>query len=236
MRSRSSRSAMTTPYGLVLAGASFTFGRRVWKRFFDNVSIVLLDRDSLGILWYASGGGALSRIHEGKPEPSRWSGAGVSCILRDREGSLWLGGRGEPQVLRQLKPAAPASIDNPSFCVLPSETDGVWLGSPHGVAWMPVGMGWRAVSDDRFVIREATYALARGSEGSIWAGHRNGTISRWSKDGLETFLEPRRDPLQASRRSTRTMPGRSGSDTGIRGPRALNQRPGRSSRCRHSMN
>ncbi len=149
--------------------------------------VVALATDGLTTLYASMGGGFLdvkppanvsNRIHD-----PYWPRFGPSEVLRDREGSLWMGRTDEGLI--QLRPQPVRTVDAVSllasldvWSITPRAQGGVWVGSSGGLFWVDDDLVARKV-EGRFS-SQVVRALLEDPDGGLWIGYGDERIDHWT--------------------------------------------------------
>lgn len=153
-----------------------------------NTSIASLHLDADGTLFVPTDLGLAYRGRRGweRIDSSRGLAAdSLCCLLRDHEGSLWIGlhGAGLARWLgyRQWESWTPAEgLSNVNIWDIHRDQSGtLWAGSDFGLNSLPPGQPtWRHWTQKEGLAGNKVRALAGSFDGSVWAGSDPGGVTR----------------------------------------------------------
>jgi signal transduction histidine kinase/ligand-binding sensor domain-containing protein len=158
---------------------------------------LLADRESN--VWIATGRGLMRVTTDGAStlEPAAPSRGPVTALFEDHDGSLWIGGAGELERLREVPFTAFGTAQG-----LPSDLTGaVAVDADRRVWFAPLGGGVFSITNGRVAeVRaeglpgDVAYSLAaRGRE--LWVGRKSGALTRISGGGASLRTYRARDGL-----------------------------------------
>ncbi len=117
---------------------------------------------------------------------------GLSCVLRDRGGRIWVGGAaGLFEVLdgETNAVAIPGSVPGVA-CLVEGTEGGIWLGTTNGTVARVVGAGEKAQVETIWRFPSGVTSVAEDSEGNLWAGTASDGLSRLKRRQLQLLRIP----------------------------------------------
>jgi PAS domain S-box-containing protein len=152
----------------------------------DFYCIWSLHRDPDGTLWIGGSRLGLLRVADGRMTAMPQAGDGVTAIVRDRNGALWIG---TDDALRRLVaegtfeshvPPVPGHI----LSIVERGAGGLWLGTTAGLYAFEHGAFTRW-STENGLSHDIVRAVLEDSDGTVWVGTEGGGLNRL-KDGRIT--------------------------------------------------
>ncbi len=199
-----------TDEGLLIFEKEGALLARREARFFENKGVWTLLQDSKGEIWVGTAGGGLHRVRLEGPEiktlaiyrrqesdSNSLGFDGVTSLLEDREGALWIGTSGGG--LNRLDPARrqmthfdldrlyPASLSKYVTALTQSRDGALWIGSLGGLIRMEPG---EAGSFQRFVHNpddpeslssDRVNCALEDSQGALWIGTEGGGLNLFDR-------------------------------------------------------
>ncbi len=151
-------------------------------------SVNTLAEDGAGRIWIGTETGLAvfdqRRVHT-VALPGALSGKPITSLFSDRQGTLWIGLRGEGLFTWQdgrIFPVTSSIFDRQLkdlHCLLVDHEGRVWVGAGEASVLYREGKQWRRYSFPRRLARNYVSSLAEDGDGTVWAGS--------SSDGLFQF-------------------------------------------------
>jgi ligand-binding sensor domain-containing protein/signal transduction histidine kinase len=179
-----------------------------------------MSEDDAGALWFATSQGLVVLPRAGAPRriPVRRESAGADILLRDRQGTLWIG-RGDgllavrPGVADQAadprplweraawgtrpsgEPGAVTRFDQASglaglfvYALARGEDDHLWAATRGGLSEW-TGAGWRRISVAQGLPEASTTSVLEDADGTLWVGTESKGLARLLRSGLVSYGE-----------------------------------------------
>ena len=161
-----------------------SFGANV---IYKNENDIFIGTQQDGLFYYSTDGGELRKISEFKSKKS------IQCILKDKEGQLWVATEGDGLICINLSdsksttykhiPSDTKSINSNFVRALSIDTEGrIWVGAFNGLSILDHGKFINLQSDPHLqgsLSQSSIRCITRDSQGGMWLGTWLGGVNYW---------------------------------------------------------